>query len=120
MRRAVLPLLAAAVLAAAGCGSGTSSAPPSGTSTTPSARPTAAAAKRALASRFTDKSLSTHSITCIDEGVTHGAEAVIRCNVNFGEPHIEGYCVIVRGGHAITQFEDPSIRCNRTRTGDEP
>lgn len=116
MRRGALALaLIGAALLLAGCGSGTSSAP---ASTAP--RPTAAAAKQALAARLATKSLSTHSITCIDEGVTHGADAVLRCNVNFGEPHIEGYCVIVRDGAAVTQFEDPSVRCNRTRTGDEP
>jgi hypothetical protein len=109
MRRLVLPLLAAAALLD-GCGSDPA----------PQAPPSAATAERALSARLTAKSLSTHSITCVDGGVRRGSETVFRCNVNFGEPHIEGYCVIVRDGRAVTQFEDPSLHCRRTRTGDEP
>ena len=59
-------------------------------------------------------------VRCVDEGVRRGGEAVFRCNVNFGEPHIEGYCVVIREGRAITQVEDRALRCRRTRTGDEP
>ena len=111
MRGVALPLLAAAALLA-GCGSDTA-APPAAT-------PTAATATQALAARLAAKSLSTHSITCVDGGVRRGSETIFRCNVNFGEPHIEGYCVVVRDGRAVTQFEDGSLHCRRTRTGDEP
>ena len=57
---------------------------------------------------------------CVDEGVRRDGAPVFRCNVNFGEPHIEGYCVLVRDGRAVTQVEDRGLRCRRTRTGDEP
>jgi hypothetical protein len=56
----------------------------------------------------------------VDEGVRRGDEAVFRCTVNFGDPHIEGYCVVIREGRAITQVEDRALRCRRTRAGDEP
>jgi hypothetical protein len=112
MTRRALPLLAAAALVA-GCG-GDGGTPASSASVSP------AAAQEAMAARFAAKDLSFHYVRCVDGGARRGAETVFRCNVNFGEPHIEGYCVVVRGGRAVTQVEDPSLRCRRTRTGDEP
>jgi hypothetical protein len=109
MMRRALPLLAAAALVA-GCG-GDGGA---------SASPTPAAAQDAMAARLAARDLSFHYVRCVDGGARRGAETVFRCNVNFGEPHIEAYCVVVRGGRAVTQVEDPSLRCRRTRTGDEP
>ncbi len=117
IRRAV-PLLAAAALAA-GCGGGESGQAPSA-STPPVAAPSAAGAEQAMRARFAAKSLSIRYVRCVDEGVRTGGEDVFRCNVNFGEPHIEGYCVVVRAGRAVTQVEESSLRCRRTRTGDEP
>ncbi len=125
MTRRALPLLAAVALVA-GCGGdgGTGSpappASPSPASPAPPASLSPAAAQDAMAARLTAKDLSFHYVRCVDGGVRRGAETVFRCNVNFGEPHIEGYCVVVRGGRAVTQVEDPSLRCRRTRTGDEP
>ena len=112
MTRRAAPLLAAAALVA-GCGG-------EGEMLTPPAPPSPAAAQDAMAARFAAKDLSIHYVRCVDGGVRQGADTVFRCNVNFGEPHIEGYCVVVRGARAVTQVEDPSLRCRRTRTGDEP
>jgi hypothetical protein len=105
--------LAAALGIAAGCGGGTS-APAGGASATP------AEAEQALTARLTRRDLSFRWVRCVDEGVRRGGAPVFRCNVNFGEPHIEGYCVLVRDGRAVTQVEDRALRCRRTRTGDEP
>ena len=107
--------LAAALALVQGCGGGGSGV--AGVAETP---PTAAGAQRALAARLDAKDLSYRDVRCVDEGVRRGDEAVFRCNVNFGEPHIEGYCVVLREGRAITQVEDRALRCRRTRTGDEP
>lgn len=112
-RRAVA--LAAALALLQGCGGGGSGE--AGVAEVP---PTAAGARRALAARLDAKDLSYRDVHCVDEGVRRGREAVFRCNVNFGEPHIEGYCVVIREGRAITQVEDRALRCRRTRTGDEP
>ncbi len=114
MSRRALALPAALALVA-GCGGGG----------TPAARvadapPTAAAAGRALGERLAARDLSYRWVRCVNEGVRRAGEAVFRCNVNFGQPHIEGYCVVVRGGRAITQVEDRGLRCRRTRTGDDP
>lgn len=114
MRRRVLAL-AAALGVAAGCGGGTSPSAPAG-----GAPPTAPGAEQALAARLTGRDLSFRWVRCVNEGVRRDGAPVFRCNVNFGEPHIEGYCVLVRDGRAVTQVEDPGLRCRRTRTGDEP
>ena len=79
-----------------------------------------AGGQRPLRPRLDAKDLSYRDVRCVDEGVRRGGDAVFRCNVNFGEPHIEGYCVVLREGRAITQVEDRALRCRRTRTGDEP
>ena len=107
--------LAAALALVQGCGGGGS-----GVAGVAEAPPTAAGARRALAARLDAKDLTYREVRCVDEGVRRRDQAVFRCNVNFGEPHIEGYCVVLRDGRAITQVEDRALRCRRTRTGDEP
>jgi hypothetical protein len=112
--RRVVALVAALGLAA-GCGGGASPSAPAG-----GAPPTAAGAEQALAARLTGRDLSFRWVRCVDGGVRRDGASVFRCNVNFGEPHIVGYCVLVRDGRAVTQTEDRTLRCRRTRTGDEP
>jgi hypothetical protein len=113
MRRVLA--LAVALAIAAGCGGGTSPSAPAG-----DAPATAAGAEQALAARLTGRELSFDWVRCVDAGVRREGAPVHRCNVNFGEPHIEAYCVLVREGRAVTQVEDRTLRCRRTRTGDEP
>jgi hypothetical protein len=114
MTRRALALPAALALVA-GCGGGASQP-----ATPPREPPTAALARRALAARLAAKDLSFRWVRCVDGGVRRGDAPVFRCNVNFGEPHIEAYCVVVRDGRAVTQVEDRALRCRRTRAGDEP
>lgn len=105
-------LVAAALVA--GCGGGDSPSPP--------AQPaTPAGAEAALLARLEGRSLSTEWVKCSATEVRSArGEAIFRCNVNFGEPHIWGYCVVIRDGVAVTNIEEPELRCRRTRTGDEP
>ena len=114
MTRRVLAL-AVALAIAAGCGGGTSPSAPAG-----GASATAAGAEQALAARLAGRYLSFRWVRCSDGGVRRDGAPVFRCNVNFGAPHIEAYCVMVRDGRAVTQVEDRALRCRRTRTGDEP
>ncbi|HLE44127.1 MAG TPA: hypothetical protein VJB36_08940 [Methylomirabilota bacterium] len=99
-----LASVALVFIAGAGCGDGT-----------PTTAPTPDAARVALAARLTERHLSFRWVACVDEGARHGGEIVFRCNVNFGAPHIPGYCVVVRGGRAVTHLEEPSLRCRRER-----
>lgn len=81
----------------------------------PDVPPTRDDARKALAARLTERHLSFRWVVCVDEGARSGDEVVFRCNVNFGAPHIPGYCVVVRQGRAVTHVEDPSLRCRRER-----
>ena len=78
-RQLVLP---AAALALAGCGGG-SSQPAVGTM---------------LKESLTKRGLSVRAAVCTRRPERIGGAPVYRCNVNFGDPHIEIYCAaIVRG-----------------------
>jgi hypothetical protein len=41
----------------------------------------------------------------------------VRCNVNFGAPHIEVYCSILEGGRLVTNHEDRAIPCGHDDAG---
>ncbi len=83
--------------------------------------PTQAGVETALQARLEAKDLSVKGVVCVDEGAKWEGETVFRCNVNFGDPHIEGYCAVVEGGELVTHVERPELRCDRERTpGGEP
>ncbi|MFN8123286.1 MAG: hypothetical protein U0237_12740 [Thermoleophilia bacterium] len=121
MTRRIAAVLAIAALVA-GCGGGDGSPSSPAQPATPASFPaTVAGAEGALQARLEARSLSTHYVRCAASDATSGrGEPIFRCNVNFGEPHIWPYCVVVRDGAAVTNVEEPALRCRRTRTGDEP
>ena len=117
MTRRALALAAALALVARAAAAGASAPAPASRR----ARRRQPGREQALAARL-DREGPLVPLTCAAWTRASGAdgEPVFRCNVNFGEPHIEGYCVVVRDGRAVTQVEDRALRCRRTRTGDEP
>jgi hypothetical protein len=121
MTRRIAALLAIAALAA-GCGGGDGSPSSPAQPAPPAAFPVSASgAEGALTARLEARSLSMEWVRCVRSGARSGrGEPVFRCNVNFGEPKIWPYCVVVRDGAAVTNGEEPALRCRRTRTGDEP
>ncbi len=93
---------AAAALVLAGCGS--------------SSTYSAAAlpqAKRLMIEYLDSKHLTYHWVACLHSGRTFGGAAIVRCNVNFGDPHIEAYCIVLRAGKLYTDHQDPKIPCQR-------
>ena len=94
-------------LALAGCGGG---APPPAN--------TARNVQTALLDRLEEKLLSVRWVTCVASGYDFESERVFRCNVNFGDPHIESYCALLRGGELLTHVEEPALRCARERTAE--
>ncbi len=107
MRR-VLPagaLALAAMIALAGCGSGSRS--PAG----------AVTVEAALRERLAARDLAVRWVRCADSGVRSAGDAVFRCTVDYGDPHIQAYCAVLRGGALATQVEEPSLRCARVRGG---
>lgn len=99
---------AAALLLLAGCGGGTpklGEAPP-------------AVAKRLLTERLNAKQLDYRWVACVRVGRTYRHVPITRCNVDFGiDPHVEAYCLLLRGGRLVTNHDDPAIPCRHDDAG---
>lgn len=94
---------AAAVLVLAACG-GTSSRIGA---TTP------AEAKKLMVDYLDSKQLSYRWVACLRSGRSFKGAAIVRCNVNFGDPHIEAYCIVLRNGELYTDHQNAAIPCRR-------
>jgi hypothetical protein len=73
--------------------------------------------KRQLAERLHQELLAPSWIACVPSGRRYRGARVIRCNVNFGDPHIEAYCSVLRGNRLVTNKDDPSIPCGHDDKG---
>ena len=51
------------------------------------------------------------SVTCIRNGRTFRGAAVTRCNVNFGNPHIQAYCLANLQGRWVDRYRNRPIPC---------
>jgi len=101
VKTAAVAALAAAVLA--GCG---------GSSTSYEAT-TPPEAKRLMTDYLVGKHLTYHWVACLHSGRSFHGAAIVRCNVNFGDPHIEAYCIVLRDGELYSDHQDPGIPCQR-------
>jgi hypothetical protein len=72
-----------------------------------------AAARKALVQHLHDRQLSFRWVACARTDRSYRGAEIVRCNVNFGAPHIEVYCVVLHGGRLVTNFQDPKIACGR-------
>lgn len=116
MKPVAIAALAALALLASGCGGGGS--PSAAPAAVPGFRPASVAEVRtAVVSRLRRKHLPFHWVACVGTGRRFRGIGVIRCNVNFGDPHIVAYCTVLRGDVAVTQIEDPAIPCGPDRAG---
>jgi hypothetical protein len=80
-------------------------------------RSSQAEVKRQLAARLQRRLLQPHWIACVPSGRRFRGAAVIRCNVNFGDPHIQAYCSVLRGDRLVTQYDDSKIPCGHDNAG---
>jgi hypothetical protein len=94
--------LAALLLAACG-----SSSPSTYEATTP------ANAKQMMVEYLNGKHLTYHWVACLRSGRSFQGAGIVRCNVNFGDPHIEAYCIVLRHGKLYSDHTDPAIPCQR-------
>ncbi len=101
MRATVVILAATALLA--GCG---------GSSSTYEAT-TPPEAKKLMIDYLDGKQLSYRWVACLHSGHSFEGAAIVRCNVNFGDPHIEAYCIVLRHGKLYSDHDDPGISCQR-------
>jgi hypothetical protein len=67
--------------------------------------------RSALISRLETEHLTYRWVVCVPTGRAFRRQGVVRCNVNFGDPHIEAYCAIVDRGRLLTDHETPSFDC---------
>jgi hypothetical protein len=91
------------VLALAGCG---------GSSSTYKAT-SPASAKELIVEYLEGKQLTYHWVACLRSGRSFEGAAIVRCNVNFGDPHIEAYCIVLRDGKLYSDHQEPAIPCQR-------
>jgi 4-hydroxy-3-methylbut-2-en-1-yl diphosphate synthase IspG/GcpE len=106
--------IAAAIFLLAGCGGTTRGS----TAELRAATPTVA--KRLLTARLQAQHLTFHWVACLRTGRTYNGVAVVRCNVNFGDPHIEAYCSVLKGPRLLTDHEDHAIPCRHDDAGPAP
>jgi hypothetical protein len=105
---AVVALGVALVLVASGSGS-----PGAVTSNEPQI-------KRQLVERLHEHALYPHWVACVPNGRDFEGAAVIRCNVNYGDPHVEAICGVLRGGELLTDHDDAAIDCGPDLRGWHP
>ena len=121
MRRVWLVLLGAALLAAAVAGvfALTSRSQP-GVALVPGISDPVQAADRTLSQELRAQNLSVQNVACIKNGRAYQGHQVIRCNVNFGDPHVVAYCSVIVAGRLVTSHQDPSIPCGPDLSGSKP
>jgi hypothetical protein len=70
-------------------------------------------AKQLMIDYLDSKSLDWRWVACLHSGRSFVGVPIVRCNVNFGDPHIEAYCLVLRWGELYTDHQDPNIPCQR-------
>jgi hypothetical protein len=101
-------VLAAIVLLAAGCG---------GSARGPEKGGLVPAVRSALVARLQAKRLDYRWVACLRNGRSFRGREIVRCNVNFGDPHVEAYCGVLLRGQLRTNHENRAIPCTRDRAG---
>ena len=102
--------LAGVAFVLAGCGSSTSGSSSYEAATVPQA-------KRLMIDYLQSKDLAYHWVACLRSGRSFEGAAIVRCNVNFGDPHIEAYCIVLREGKFYSNHQDPKVQCQRDNRG---
>jgi hypothetical protein len=82
------------------------------------AKPNIPAIRNALRVRLQAQHLRANHIVCIANGRVFRGQGIVRCNVDFGEPHITAYCSVLIRGRLLTQFDTKAIPCGRDNAGD--
>ena len=123
--RAWLALLAAALLAVAAvvfvhADLASPGRPRPGVALVAGIRNPVQAAGRTLSMELRSEHLSFRYVACIRNGRAYHGHPIIRCNVNFGDPHVQAYCSVISAGRLVTSQQDPSIPCKPDLAGSQP
>jgi hypothetical protein len=73
--------------------------------------------RRALVARLRFQRAHFQWVVCVRSGARFDGVPVVRCNVDFGDPHIEAYCSVFRGGRLLTSEQDGAIPCGPDGAG---
>ena len=124
-RRMWLALLGASLLAAAVgvfvlVNQASHSRPQPGVALVTGIRSPVQAADRTLSLELRSQHLSFQYVACIRNGRTYQGHQIIRCDVNFGDPHVVAYCSVILAGRLVTNQQDPSIPCKPDLAGSKP
>ena len=76
-----------------------------------------ATAQATLRAELRSEHLTVVDVACVKNGRSYQGHLIVRCNVNFGDPHVEAYCTVVSGNRMVTNYEDPSIPCRADWSG---
>ena len=71
----------------------------------------------ALIAHLRAEHLDYHWVVCVRTAHLFEGVRIVRCNVDFGEPHIQAYCSVLRGGRLLTNQQDPAIPCGHDNAG---
>ena len=69
------------------------------------------AVRAALVRQLRSEYLTVRWVQCFRDPKTYRSVRVTRCKVNFGDPHIVQYCVVIIGGRIFTDHQRRAIRC---------
>ena len=72
---------------------------------------------RRMVAMLNRQKLHFHWVVCVRTGTDFHGVSVVRCNVDFGDPHIEAYCVVLRGGQLESNFDNPAVPCRADNAG---
>ncbi len=73
--------------------------------------------RSAVVARMRAENLRYLWVVCVPSGNHFRGVPVVRCNVDFGEPHIVAYCSVFRNGRLLTSEDDPAIPCGHDNAG---
>src|SRR5690349_13640696 len=107
-----------AICTAAGVvGCGTAAGDGSSASSRSISTESTAAFRKAVVEHLRANHLDYRWVVCVRTPHRFAGVPVVRCNVDFGEPHIMAYCSVLRGGHLLTSEEDSAIPCGHDNAG---
>jgi hypothetical protein len=73
--------------------------------------------RQALITRLRQKQLDFRWVVCLRNGRVYKGTPIVRCNVDFGDPHVEVYCTVLDDGRLVTNHEDSAIPCSHDDAG---
>jgi hypothetical protein len=77
--------------------------------------------RTAIIDRVRAEHLNYQWVACVRSGRRFEGVRVVRCNVDFGiDPHVQAYCVVLRGGRLLTSEDNPAIPCGPDNAGRMP